>query len=100
MRYFVRYLPYSDYINNVCVLVGETREYYKVKSTSRSACEYMVRKSNLMLRGSDIQFHELDEDVLIQKLARQNALNKLSKTKFNKLTDNQLERIMKILEEK
>lgn len=100
MRYFVSYNPYSESLNNVCVLVGETREYYKVKSTSRSACEYMIRKSNLMLRGSDVQFHELDEDILRQKLARQRALNKLAKIRFDKLTDRQLERIMKILEEK
>ena len=53
-----------------------------------------------MLRGSDVQFHELDEDILRQKLARQRALNKLAKIRFDKLTDRQLERIMKILEEK
>ena len=100
MRYFVSYNPYSDWINNVCMLVGETKEYYKIKNTSRSACEYMIRKRNLMLRGSDIQFYELTEDVLRQKLARQKALNKLAKTRFDKLTDSQLERIVKILEEK
>lgn len=61
MRYFVSYNPYSDWINNVCMLVGETKEYYKIKNTSRSACEYMIRKSNLMLRGSDIRFYELTE---------------------------------------
>lgn len=100
MRYFVSYNPYSDWINNVCMLVGETKEYYKIKNTSRSACEYMIRKSNLMLRGSDIRFYELTEEEVVRKLKRQKIINKLSKMNFKQLTDSQLERIMKILEEK
>lgn len=100
MRYFVSYNPYSDWINNVCMLVGETKEYYKIKNTSRSACEYMIRKSNFMLRGSDIQFYELTEEEVVRKLKRQKIINKLSKMNFKQLTDSQLERIWKIVEEK
>lgn len=93
-------MPYSDIINGVYVQVGETKEYLKVKSTSRSACEFMVRKSNCLVRGGDTQFCPIEEDVLKQKLARQKALNKLAKIRFDKLTNSQIERIMKILEEK
>ena len=101
MKYFVTYLPYSDDINGVYVQVGETKEYLKVQSTSRSACEFMVRKSNFLVRGGDIQFVPMEEEELKRKLARQRAINRLErKTDFNKLTDSQLERIMKILEEK
>lgn len=101
MKYFVTYLPYSDDINGVYVQVGETKEYLKVRSTSRSACEFMVRKSNFLVRGGDIQFVPMEEEELKRKLARQKAINRLEKkTNFSKLTDSQLERIMKILEEK
>ena len=101
MKYFVTYLPYSDAINGVYVQVGETKEYIKVQSTSKTACEFMVRKSNFLVRGGDIQFVPMEEEKLKQKLARQRAINRLErKTDFNKLTDSQLERIMNILEEK
>ena len=100
MRYFVSYNPYSDWINDVCMLVGETKEYYKIKSTGKASCEYMIRKGNLMLRGCDVKFYELTEEEIVRKLKRQKALNKLNKTDFRKLTDSQLERIKAILEEK
>lgn len=101
MKYFVTYMPYSDTINGVYAQVGETKEYLKVKSTSRSACEFMVRKSNYLVRGGDIKFVPMEEEELKRKLARQKAIHRLqNKTDFNKLTDSQLERIMNILEEK
>ena len=101
MKYFVTYMPYSDTINGVYAQVGETKEYLKVKSTSRSACEFMVRKSNYLVRGGDIKFCPMEEEELKKKLARQKAIHRLqNKTDFNKLTDSQLERIMSILEEK
>lgn len=101
MKYFVTYMPYSDAINGVYVQVGETREYLKVQSTNKAACEFMVRKSNYLVRGGDIKFYPMEEEELKKKLARQKAVNKLRKLDFNKLTDSQLERIMNIiLEEK
>ena len=101
MKYFVTYMPYSDTINGVYAQVGETKEYLKVKSTSRSACEFKVRKSDLFVRGGDIKFYPMEEEELKRKLARQKAIHRLqNKTDFNKLTDRQLERIMNILEEK
>ena len=101
MKYFVTYLPYSDNIYGVYVQVGETKEYIKVRSTSKVSCEYMVRKSNFLVRCGDIQFVPMEEEELKRKLARQKAINRLErKTDFSKLTDSQLERIMKILEEK
>lgn len=99
-RYFVSYMPYSDAINNVCILVGETKEYYKIKSTSKVACEYMIRKSNLILRGSDIRFYEVPKEELLLKLRRQKTIKFLDKFDFGKLSNDQLERIVKILEEK
>ena len=105
MKYFVTYMPYSDDINGVYVQVGETREYLKVQSTSKAACEFMVRKSNYLVRGGDIKLYPMEEEELKRKLkrklARQKAVNKLRKLNFDKLTDSQLERIMNIiLEEK
>ena len=60
----------------------------------------MIRKSNFMLRGSDIRFYELTEEEVVRKLKRQKIINKLSKMSFKQLTDSQLERIWKIVEEK
>ena len=98
-RYFISYMPYSDDINNVCVLVGETKEYYKIKSTSRVACEYMIRKSNLMLRGSDIRFHEVPKEELLIKIRRQKTIQFLQRFDFRKLDSEQLEKIRKIVME-
>lgn len=101
MKYFVTYKPYSDTIDDVYVQVGETKEYLKVQSTSKTSCEFMVRKSNYLVRGGDIKFYPMEVEKLKKKLTRQKAVNKLRKLNFDKLTDSQLERIMNIiLEEK
>lgn len=98
-RYFVTYSPYSDTISSVYILTGETKEYWKVKRTSTNSCEYMLRKSNLMLRGSDIQFYEVPKEELLLKLQRQKMIKFLSKFDFRKLSNEQLERIRKIVME-
>lgn len=53
-----------------------------------------------MLRGCDVKFYELTEEEVVRKLKRQKIINKLSKMNFKQLTDSQLERIWKIVEEK
>ena len=99
-KYFVTYMPYSDIINRIYVLTGETKEYYKVEDVKAKSCAFLVRKRNFMGRGSDIKFYPMSEEEVVRKLQRQKAVNKLRKTDFDKLTDSQLERIIKIVEEK
>lgn len=100
MNYFVTYLPYSDVISRVYYQVGETPSYIKVRDTATSTHEFMVRKSNFLIRGGDIRFVPMQEEELKEKLARQRNLSKLRKLDFKKLTNSQLERIRKIVEEK
>ena len=100
-KYFVTYMPYSDYISSVCVLVGETAKYYRVKSVSSKAeLFYLLNKKTLVLRGSDIRYYELPVEEIKRKIARQKAIRLCENTKWKELTDSQLERIKKILEEK
>ena len=99
-KYFVTYLPYSDIIDRIYVLTGETKEYYKVEDARARSCAFLVRKSNFYGRGSDIKFYPMSEEEVVRKLQRQKAVNKLRKIDFDKLTDSQLERIIKIVEEK
>lgn len=99
-RYFVTYAHYSNDLSDVCYLVGETKEYYRVKSAGKASCEYMIRKSNLKLRGCDVQYYELSEEEVVRKVKRQKAIRMCEKTNFRQLTDSQLDRIRQILEEK
>ena len=99
MHYFVSYALHSDFIDTVCTYVGETRQFYKIKNVKNN-CEYKIRKSNGMLCGGMQVYHEIDEDELVRKIQRQKTLKLIDKTNFKKLTDSQLEKIKRILEEK
>ena len=100
-RYFVTYLPYTDKISRVYYMFGETEKYYKVKSTSNeSDIISLISKKSGYLRGSDIRYYELSKEEVLRKIKRQKAINLCEKTKWKNLTDSQLERIKKILEEK
>lgn len=102
-EYFVQYRPYSDWINGVYKVVGETDKYYKVQHTGKEVVEaktLLVRKSTKYLRGTDIRFYALPAEEIRRKLARQKAILLAEKTDFKKLSDSQLLRIREILEEK
>ena len=102
-EYFVQYRPYSDWINGVYKVVGETDKYYKVQLVGKEVVEaktLLVRKNTKYLRGTDIRFYDLPAEEINRKLARQKAILLAEETDFRKLSDNQLSRIKEILEEK
>ena len=99
-RYFITYFPYTNTISRVYYMVGETEKYYKIKSASNESDHIeLISKKTGYGRGSDIKYYEISEDELVRKIQRQKAIRLCEKTEWKKLTDFQLERIKKILEE-
>lgn len=101
-EYFVRYREYSNWIDAVFKVVGETPKYYKIKLMGKTAVEpkiLCVSKDSHYLKGTDIHLYSLPLEEIARICLRQKALELTSKTNFSKLTDSQLERIKKILEE-
>ena len=98
-RYFVTYYPYSYDISRIYHVIGETEKYYRVQNTSSKTIE-LVNKESHYIRGSDIKLTELPEQEIRRKLGRQKTINLCEKTKWKEMTDEQLERIRKILEER
>ena len=100
-RYFVSYYPYTNDISAVYKVVEETAKYYKVGRLYSDSDElkYLNKRSNY-LRGSDIKLHELTEEEILRKIKRQRNINYCSHTKWEELTDEQLNKIREILEEK
>ena len=100
-EYFVTYFPYTDTISRVYHTIGETEKYYKIKSISNENDHIeLINKKSGYVRGGDIRYYEISEEELVRKIQRQKAIRLCEKTKWENLTDSQLERIKKILEEK
>ena len=99
-EYFVRYREYSNWIDAVFEVVGETPKYYKIKLVSKKDMPVlMLNKDSHCLKATDIHLYPLPVEEIARITLRQKALELTSKTNFSKLTDSQLERIKKILEE-
>lgn len=98
-RYFVSYYPYSKWIDRIAVLVGETTKYYKVQSTKNPSVMYLINKNTGCLRGSNVKYHEMSEKLLTITLRRQKTIRFLQNVDFDDLTNEQLERIRKIVGE-
>ena len=99
-RYFVTYFPYTNDISRVYCLVGETKNYYKIKPAREDNNKVeLLNKGSMYLRGSDIKLYELTEEEIVRKITRQKNILFCERTKWKELKDSQLERIRKILEE-
>lgn len=57
MKYLVTMKPYSSEVDKRFLIVGFTDKYWKCRDVS-SGNVVMVRKSNLKLKGSNVQFYE------------------------------------------
>ena len=100
-RYFVTYFPYTNNISSVCYMVGETEKYYRIKDVNEKGDNtLLIHKKSLYLRGSDIHYYEMEEKEIRRKIRRQKNIIFCEKTKWKALTDEQLEKIREILEEK
>ena len=99
-QYFVSYFPYTNDISRIYYVIGETEKYYKIKSTTSDDLRFeYLNKHSLYIRGSDIHLYRMEEKELQRKIKRQRNIILCEKTKWKTLTDEQLEKIRKILEE-
>ena len=57
MEYFVTRKSYSDEIDKRFLIVGFTDKYWKCKEEITGNI-FLVRKSNLKLKGCDVQFYK------------------------------------------
>ena len=97
-EYLVSFMPYSDKIvNGIYRVTGDTEKYWKCLCNS-AGDTFLVRKSNLMERGLNIQYHSWTKEQVINYRVRNKLLNAVKSINFSLLSTEQLEEIIKIAE--
>lgn len=96
-EYLVSFLPYTKEVNGIYRVTGDTEKYWKCLRNS-AGDTFLVRKSNLMERGSNIRYTPWTKEQVINYREHKKALNKVKSISFSLLSTKQLEEIIKIAE--
>ena len=98
-EYLVAYYPFTKDVSRHYKVTGDTEKYWKCK-VDASGDTILINKRTLRLRGSDIQYHSCTKEELVNYFYRVKLEKALSKIDPRKLSVEQLESIMKIVEGK
>ena len=96
-EYLVSFMPYSDKIvNGIYRVTGDTEKYWKCLRNS-TGDTFLVRKSNLMERGLDIQYHSWTKAQVIEYRRHDKLVRAIRNVNLLSLSTKQLEDIAKII---
>lgn len=95
-EYLVCNLPYSNTVKSIFPVVGETEKYWKVEVRKEDKATELIDKKTLRGRGSDVQYYAWTKEQVTAFLKRKRLLNAVKEIKFDSLSDEQLEKIVKI----
>lgn len=96
-EYLVSFLPYTKTVHGIYRVTGDTEKYWKCLLNS-AGDTLLVRKSNLMERGSDIRYTPWTKEQVINYRKHKKVLNAVKSINFSLLSTKQLEEIIKIAE--
>lgn len=98
-EYLVAYYPYTKDVSRYYKVIGDTEKYWKCR-VDANGDTILINKRTLRLRGSDIQYHSWTKEE-VNSYAYKTKLEKaVSKIDPRKLSVEQLESIIKIVEGK
>lgn len=95
-EYLVCIFPYSNTVKSIFPVIGETEKYWKIKIRKEDKATALIDKKTLRGRGSDVQYYEWTKEQVTAFLRRKCLLNAVKEIKFDSLSDEQLEEIVKI----
>ena len=98
-EYLVTYLPYTKDVSRCYKVTGDTEKYWKCR-VDASGDTVLINKRTLRLRGSDIQYHPWTKEEVNSYIHRTKLEKAVRKIDPSKLSVEQLEAIIKIVEEK
>lgn len=93
-EYLVCYLPYSDRVQGIYKVKGETPEFYKIELNNK--CMSLVSKKTLRPRGSDAQYYIWTSKQVRHFLHKEKLVKKFGEIKPSELTTEKLEAICEI----
>jgi len=93
-EYLFCYFPYSKTINSISKVTGETSCYYKI---GRDSNIRYIRKSNLKLKGSDLQYYSMSKQEFIEYTLKEKMKERIRRVNVDNLSMQQLEKICEII---
>lgn len=92
--YLVSYLPYSETVQGIYKVSGETSAYYKIQINDKYT--ELVSKRTLRPRGSDKQYYIWTEEQVRRFLHKEKLVKKFREINPSELTAEKLEAIIEI----
>lgn len=96
-EYLVSFLPRSTEVNRIHKVIGDTDKYWMCH-LNVAGDRLFVRKSNLMAKGSNLQYVAWTRDQVETYRYKQKLINKVKCIQPSKLSVAQLEKIIEIME--
>ena len=100
-EYLCTYAPYmSNELNGAYKVTGDTEKYWKCLINNGSGDTFLVNKQTMYQRGTDIKYVAKTKEEVLEWRKKVRLRDKFRRIDYRKLSVEQLESIIKIVEEK
>ena len=93
-EYLVSYLPYSQTVQGIYKVKGETSAYYRIQINDRYT--ELISKKTLRPKGSDKQYHVWTGEQVRRFLHKEKLIRKFREINPSELTTEKLEAIIEV----